>query len=97
MAGRSMRYACGILVDKKGEDKKKALIDMNEEIRELQEANTDEDLSALKLWKLTSYESTSLPSVDAAVLQFPCTNGIVSSLLLQYKVSKRMFAIVCCC
>jgi len=86
-----MRYACGILVDKEGEDKKQALLGMNEEIRELREASTDEDPPALDLWKQISYEETDLPSVDAAVLQFPCTNGIVSSLVLQYRVRKIIF------
>ena len=89
VSGRRQRFACGILVDKSGLDKKEALLDMNEEIRALQEANTDDDPPALQLWKQTSYESISLPSVDAAVLQFPCTNGIVSSLVLSYKVSKK--------
>ena len=88
MSGRSMRYACGILVDEKGEDKKQTLIGMNEEIRQLREASNDGDPPVLELWKQTNYEETDLPSVDAAVLQFPCTNGIVSSLLLQYRVSK---------
>lgn len=95
MTGRQMRFACGILVDKKGEEKKQSLLDMNEEIRVLQEANTDEDPPALTLWKQTSYESTSLPSVDAAVVQFPCSNGIVSSLVLQYRVSSEFSLSVC--
>lgn len=92
LAGRTMRYACGILIDKKGGDKKRALLDMNEEIRVLQETNTDEDPPALELWKLTSYEETSLPSVDSAVVQFPSSNGIVSSLLLQYRVSENILS-----
>lgn len=88
LPGRSMRFACGVLVDKKGAEKKQALLNMNEEIRELQEANTDDDPPAHTLWKMTSYEEISLPSVDAAVVQFPSTNGITSSLVLQYRVSK---------
>lgn len=96
MTGRSMRFACGILVDKKGADMKQTLLDMNPEIRELQEENTDEDPPALTVWKLTSYEEVSLPSVDAAVVQFPSTNGIVSSLVLQYRVSEPALTQLLC-
>lgn len=88
MSGRTMRYACGILVDKTGQDKKQTLLDMNTEIAKLQKENDNEDPPALELWKLTSYEETSLPSVDSAVLQFPTSNGIVSALVLQYRVSR---------
>lgn len=92
MAGRTMRYASGVLVDKQGMDKKEALMEMNDnEIRILQEENTDEDPPALKLWNLTPYQETSLPSVDSAVVQFPSTNGIVSALVLQYRVSLSMY------
>jgi hypothetical protein len=95
MPGRSSRFACGILVDKTGADMKKALLDKNKEIRELQEENLDDDPSALLLWKLLNYEEVSLPSVDAAVVQFPYTGGITSILLLQYRVRNLNMYIVC--
>jgi hypothetical protein len=86
MSGTHLRFACGILVDKKGQDKKQTLLEMNKEIRKLQTPE-DADLGVLKLWKRLTYETTSLPSVDAAVVHFPFTNGIVSALVLSYKVS----------
>lgn len=85
--GRTLRFACGILVDRKGKDIMKALLGMNDEIRKLQTPD-DEDIPAFNLWKRITYESISLPSLDAAVVQFPYTNGIVSALVLSYRVRK---------
>lgn len=82
---RPPRFASGILVDRKGADKKKTLLGMNDVIRQRQISEND-DLPAYKLWECTTYESTLLPRVDAAVVQFPFTDGIVSALVLSYRV-----------
>lgn len=73
---------------------KEALLNKNTEIEELQKENTDDDPSALHLWKLLNYQEVSLPSVDAAVVQFPYTGGITSILLLQYRVRNLNMYIV---
>ena len=86
LGGRQQRFACGILVDRKGADMKRTLMGMNKDIKEEQQTAEEEDLPAIKLWKRTVYESTSLPSVDAAVAQFPYTGGLVSALVLHFRV-----------
>lgn len=85
MSAQHQRFAGGILVDKTGIDKKKQLLGMNKEIRKVVFAN-DEDIPAEKTWDSIEYKSKSLPSLDAAVLQFPFTNGFVSALTHSYKV-----------
>jgi len=90
MGGTRQRFATGILIDRSGRDKKKQLMDVNKEIRATVNVD-DEDASIQEVWKQLEYKSTSLPSLDAAVLQFPFTNGFVSALTLSYKVR---FAIV---
>ena len=85
MGGSRQRFATGILVDKRGKAKKDKLMGMNEEIRNTV-YDENEDLSIQKRWKLIEYKSVSLPSVDAAVVQFPFTNGFVSALTHSYKV-----------
>jgi hypothetical protein len=93
IGGRFPRFASGILVDRKGVDKKKMLLGMNDVIRQLQTPE-DKDLPLFELLERTTYESTSLPSVDAAVVQFPFTNGIVSALVLSYRVRLTSKALV---
>jgi hypothetical protein len=85
MGGERQRFAAGILVDKTGRDKKKQLLDMNEEIRKVGFAD-GEHVPLEKLWGSIEYKSESLPSLDAAVVQFPFTNGFVSALTHSYKV-----------
>jgi hypothetical protein len=94
MGGATQRFATGILVDKTGRDKKKQLMGMNEGIRAIKYTD-DDDYSVENVWKQIEYKSTSLPSLDAAVVQFPFTNGFVSALTHSYKVrwkgvAKRM-------
>jgi hypothetical protein len=84
--GHNLRFACGILADNEGQDKKQTLLEMNEEIRKLQTPD-DSDLSVLQMWERLTYKTTPLPSVDSAVVQFPFTDGIASALVLNYKVS----------
>lgn len=86
MNGHNLRFACGLLVDNEGQDKKQTLLAMNDEIRKLQ-MSEETDLSLLQMWERSTYETTSLPSVDSAVVQFPFTDGIASALVLNYKVS----------
>ena len=85
MGGATQRFATGILVDKTGRDKKKQLMGMNEGIRAIKYTD-DDDYSVDNVWKQIEYKSTSLPSLDAAVVQFPFTNGFVSALTHSYKV-----------
>jgi len=94
MGGTRQRFATGILIDRSGRDKKKQLMDVNKEIRATVNVD-DEDASIQEVWKQLEYKSTSLPSLDAAVLQFPFTNGFVSALTLSYKIipALRKYAI----
>ena len=86
MGGATQRFATGILVDKTGRDKKKRLMGLNEGIRAVKYTDDDDDYSVEKVWKQIEYKSTSLPSLDAAIVQFPFTNGFVSALTHSYKV-----------
>lgn len=86
VGGRRQRFASGILVDNRGKDMKKKLLDMNPSILAQQKGKDLSELPAFELWPATEYESTSLPSLDAAVANFPFTNGFVSALILSYKV-----------
>ena len=86
MGGANQRFATGILVDKTGRDKKKRLMGLNEGIRAVKYTDDDDDYSVEKVWKQIEYKSTSLPSLDAAIVQFPFTNGFVSALTHSYKV-----------
>jgi hypothetical protein len=87
MGGRRQRFASGYLVtDKKGKAVKAKLMARNESRKP---APTDDDLAQLaahSLWPRLPYQHQSLPRVKAAVVQFPFTNGFVSSLILSIKV-----------
>jgi hypothetical protein len=86
VAGRQQRFACGYLAtDVEGKKIKKALLEKNDE-KTAPTAEELYDLPARSLWPTLLYESQSLPSVKAAVVQFPFTNGFVSALVHSYKV-----------
>jgi hypothetical protein len=86
MGGRRQRFAAGYLVtDKAGKSVQKTLLQRNQEIRP---PTPDElwDLPASKLWARLAYQTAELPSVNAAVVQFPFTNGFVSAMIQSWKV-----------
>jgi hypothetical protein len=86
VAGRQQRFACGYLAtDGDGKKVKKGLMEKNEEKKPPTEAEIY-DLPARNLWPALMYESQALPSVKAAVVQFPFTNGFVSALVHSYKI-----------
>jgi hypothetical protein len=86
VSGRQQRFACGYLAtDVDGKKVKKGLMEKNDEKTPPTEAEIYE-LPARNLWPALLYESQSLPSVKAAVVQFPFTNGFVSALVHSYKI-----------
>jgi hypothetical protein len=86
VAGRQQRFACGYLAtDTDGKKVKKVLLEKNDEKTPPTEQDIYE-LPARNLWPALLYESQSLPSVKAAVVQFPFTNGFVSALVHSYKI-----------
>ena len=86
MGGRRQRFAAGFLaMDKEGKKIKEKLLGKNAEIK----PPTAEDiveLPAFKLWPRLKYETTTLPSVNCAYVNFPFTNGFVSALIHSWKV-----------
>lgn len=84
--GRRQRFAAGFLVTKnEAKQTRDKLLKMNDIII----PPTDEearDLGAFKLWPKLKYEMVDLPSVNAAVLQFPFTDGFVSDMMVSWKV-----------
>eukprot|EP00542_Grammatophora_oceanica_P018963 CAMPEP_0194049494 /NCGR_PEP_ID=MMETSP0009_2-20130614/30708_1 /TAXON_ID=210454 /ORGANISM="Grammatophora oceanica, Strain CCMP 410" /LENGTH=274 /DNA_ID=CAMNT_0038695661 /DNA_START=64 /DNA_END=888 /DNA_ORIENTATION=+ len=89
--GPRQRLAGGILVDKKGMVMRDALMNTkNEEIRAKPEPKEDDELTASQRWAYLEYKSVTLPSLDAAVLEFPYTSGFLSALITSYKVIPAM-------
>jgi hypothetical protein len=85
-SGRQQRFAVGYLAtDVDGKKIKKILMEKNDD---KPEPTKEEllDLPARNLWPTLLYESQALPSVKAAVVQFPFTNGFVSALVHSYKI-----------
>jgi hypothetical protein len=77
------RFSGGMLLDKQQtKEFKPTLMALNE-----QRPGYEEGASATALYQnLLHYESCSVPSVDAAVANFPFTNGFVSALIHDFKV-----------
>ena len=104
VSGGRQRSGTGLLLDKKGlEEKGQGLLDSNPSLEEeyaKMDETAKEDLTASARFKLLPWDSTTLPSVDAAVVQFPHTGGFVSALVSSYKVRPRFVNIhtcVCVC
>jgi hypothetical protein len=90
VSGRQQRFACGYLstpetADLDGKKVKKTLMERNDENTPPTETEVYM-LPARTLWAKIVYESQQLPSVKAAVVQFPFTNGFVSALVHSYKI-----------
>lgn len=96
MGGERQRFASGILVDNKGmKEHGQKLLDMNPGIAKKSAATPNqEDLAPFKRFKLQEYKTVSLPSVDAAVVQFPFTNGFMSAVAASYKVRNKSRSIL---
>ena len=84
--GRQQRFAAGLLV-KKGDNAKlkSELMAKNDFVVPFTEEEFWE-LAARELWPKIKYEATSLPKTKAAIVQFPFTDGFVSSLILTWKI-----------
>ena len=78
------RFGTGIIVDGSRKSIKRKVLSMNEAISKMPPVETSEDLSTRQKWDFSD-----LPSVDAAIVQFPSTNGAVSALITSYRVSYR--------
>ena len=84
-SGPQQRFATGILVVNRSQKAlKQQLLDRN------QQQNTKEKDS--QTCHQESWMVADLPSVNAAVLQYPCTNGFVSLLITSYKVSATLWS-----
>ncbi len=92
VGGRYLRWATGILVPDSQKEKVDKLLSLNTPSGT--EATTKRyptqgeltDLSASEVFQMLPYEVTTLPAVDALILQFPNTHGFVSALVVSYKV-----------
>lgn len=91
MGGRRQRWMSGLLTNDQGADMMSKLLANNEEImkKPLTEGDIDGpfELPAIEVFKRIPYDQADLQSVDSLVLNFPFTNGFVSSLIISYKVS----------
>ena len=88
--GPNQRFATGILVDgsRPGKALKHTLLhDKNPIIATMEPAGVKEDVTPLAEYQRQPWKHVNLPSVDAAVVQFPYTNGFVSILITSYRVS----------
>lgn len=80
------RYFSGILIDGSKKELKKRLLKKNDEI-----ANLTRDDGGFQDWFVRlRYDVGDLPSVRCAVTTFPYTDGFVSALMHNYKVSEMM-------
>jgi len=61
------------------------LLAVNDRIRPATEQEASE-LPVMELWNRLPYQAADLPSVNAAVVQFPFTDGFVSALIHSWKV-----------
>jgi hypothetical protein len=96
MGGRRQRWMTGILVDNSGEEYMQQLLSFNEEIKKNPISHEDMLQEPVReVWPRLLYEQEDLPSVDALVLNFPFTNGFVSSLVHSYRVSSKIYDVLC--
>ena len=109
--GRRLRWATGILVSRKDNEKVSKLMSLNkiqpqgdEGAKTTKRYLTEEELigvSASEYMDILPYEVADLPSVDSLVVQFPHTHGFVSALVMSYKVRtinhNKFVAVRCRC
>jgi len=91
MNARSIRFGTGILIDGTGKAMKEQLLAMNDIIDEKLKgpkgvAIKKADLTHMEKFRLKKWKVHDLPSVDAAVLQFPHTGGFISALFTAYRI-----------
>ena len=89
VAAQRQRFGTGVLVGGSEKSIKAKVLSMNAAIAKLPPVPTSEAELAHQMWAFSD-----LPSVDAAVIQFPSTNGFVSALITSYRVSTS--SISCC-
>jgi hypothetical protein len=99
MGGRRQRWTSGILVgeDDAAKEQMEKLLSKNAAIHANPLTADDYDhMAATELWPRLPYDSADLTAVDALVLNFPFTNGFVSSLVLAHRVSYIYIFIYIC-
>lgn len=86
--GPDQRFGTGILVDgsKEGKALKQKFLHDNAAIAKMSPWGQKEDPTPLAKFQREPWKHVSLPSVDAAVVQFPGTNGFVSLLITSYRI-----------
>ena len=89
VAAQRQRFGTGVLVGGSEKSIKAKVLSMNAAIAKLPPVPTSEAELAHQMWAFSD-----LPSVDAAVIQFPSTYGFVSALITSYRVSTS--SISCC-
>jgi hypothetical protein len=90
ITAQRQRFGTGIIVDGSGKSIKRKVLSMNEAIAKMPPVETSDDVSTRQKW-----EFSDLPSVDAAIVQFPSTNGFVSALITSYRVSYQFPGGIC--
>jgi hypothetical protein len=90
VAAQRQRFGTGVLVDGSRKSIKTKALKLNEAIAKIPPAERSEEVSTHHKW-----EFSNLPSVDAAIVQFPSTYGFVSALITSYRVSYQMFCQEC--
>ena len=85
--GRSQRFASGYLSNSSKADRtiEETLLSYNRGIEPLNrlELNT---LAAEDLWPRIKYKKATLPKVKAAMIYFPSTYGLTSSIMMQFRI-----------
>lgn len=81
VAAQRQRFGTGVLVDGSRKSIKTKALKLNEAIAKIPPAERSEEVSTHHKW-----EFSNLPSVDAAIVQFPSTYGFVSALITSYKI-----------
>ena len=92
--GSRQRYFTGILTDGSGKAMKKKLIANNDAIiAKFPPLGEHDEKTPIELFRRQKWSVGDFPSVDAAVVQFPSTNGFMSALITSYWVSFVVFCI----
>jgi hypothetical protein len=86
-SGRAHRFASGFLSRNNKPDRvlQDTLLAMNPSIQPPTRLEL-EDLPADELWPRLRYKKQSLPAAQAAIVNFPSTNGFVSSLMFTFRI-----------
>ena len=86
-SGRAQRFASGYLSNSSKADRtiEEQLLSYNNGIEPLNRLEL-KTLAAEDLWPRIKYKKTTLPKVKAAMIYFPSTYGLVSSIMMQFRI-----------